>query len=344
MNHRLRELQEQTKEAMNLAKESVKETSKLKDQMEKDKEVTNKRVDKCETDIFEEMNLREEKRKNIVIHGATEPDGADGKSRMEADKRQLDHIFTVLDINISVDADVEFCRRIGEKAERSRPLIVGFYSEWAKSVVLKNSKFLAGSELENITIAPDLTERQRKAEKGLAEEAERRNLEELTPEDRAKNWVWKVVGKKGKKKLIKGYDNRRGEWTRGRGRGEPGPGSRGRGQLLPPLPSRGTWAPVPGTAGRGRGADQGTRKRRLSGEEERTRKRGTGRGRPPLRTRAASMRPSQTENEEEEDEQVEDDQQEESSQLPNMMEQEEEMEETGAAAGARPAGIRLGEE
>jgi hypothetical protein len=71
------------------------------------------------------MSLREEKCKNVVIHGMDEPEGADGRSRMEADKRKLDQIFTALDVNISVDSDVKFCRRVGEKAERST-VIVGF--------------------------------------------------------------------------------------------------------------------------------------------------------------------------------------------------------------------------
>jgi hypothetical protein len=54
-----------------------------------------------------------------------EPDGIEGRNRMEADKRKIDEIFKIVDVNLTVESDVEFCRRIGEKAERSRPLIVG---------------------------------------------------------------------------------------------------------------------------------------------------------------------------------------------------------------------------
>jgi hypothetical protein len=184
MNHRLREVQEQAKAAMDMAKESVKETSKIREQMDKDKEVIGRKVEKSEMDVYEEMNLREEKRRNVIIHGMVEPEGADGRSRMEADRRKLDEMFTIVDVNLTVESDVEFCRRIGEKAERSRPLIVGFYSEWAKSELLRSSKRLADSNMSSVSVVPDLTEKQRKAERDMLEEAQRKNQEELTDDDR----------------------------------------------------------------------------------------------------------------------------------------------------------------
>ena len=103
--------------------------------------------------------------------------------------------------------DVEFCWRIGERGERNRPLIVGFYTEWSRSILLKNAKYLNESEYENVSIAPDLTQRQRAAERDLVAEAERRNEEDLTEDDISKNLQWRVVGKKGQKRLIKGYNN-----------------------------------------------------------------------------------------------------------------------------------------
>jgi hypothetical protein len=50
-----------------------------------------------------------------------------------------------------------------------------------------------------VSITNDLTEKQQRMEKELNMEAERRNAEELTEEDRAKNLVWKVVGRKVKR-------------------------------------------------------------------------------------------------------------------------------------------------
>lgn len=116
-------------------------------------------------------------------------------------------------------------------------MITGFRSaiDWSKSMVLKNTKRLAGGDLDHITICPDLTKLQRKEEDDMAKEAERRNAEELTEEDASKNLIWKVVGRKGQKRLIKtvemnnqaGGSGARGGSSRGQSRGR----TRGRGTV-----------------------------------------------------------------------------------------------------------------
>jgi hypothetical protein len=196
MNHRLREIQETADEALKLAQESKRDTGLLREQAEKEKERVDKRMDRCEMSIME-MNLREEKRKNVVVYGMEEAGEIEGWRRMEADKKKLNELFTVLDINVSVETDVEFCRRVGEKKDRARPLVVGFFTDWAKSVLLKNCRHLAGSEMSHLSITNDLTEKQRAMERELVTEAERRNAEELTAEEKAKNLEWRIVGKKG---------------------------------------------------------------------------------------------------------------------------------------------------
>jgi hypothetical protein len=288
MNHRLKEVGDQAKAALNKAEEAVKENNKLKDKVEKQSEKVDKKIAQTELDIYEEMSLREEKRKNVVIHGLPEPVGEDGWTRMEEDRKKLNSMFTVLDINVTVETDVEFCRRIGEKSERARPLVVGFYTEWAKSILLKNCKYLAETNLNNVSVVPDLTEKQRRAEKDLMAEADRRNKEDLTEQDVAKNLSWKVVGRRGQKRLVKVFDREQQQGAgRGRGTWRGRAGARGRGAtssstgvgaptLLPPQPARGQWQPTAGrgAATRGRAAD--LRKRRRSGEENQTRKRGAG--------------------------------------------------------------------
>jgi hypothetical protein len=134
-------------------------------------------------------------------------------------------------------------------------------------------------------------------EREIVAEAEKRNGE-LSNEDRAKNLQWKVVGKKGQRRLIKGpVSSMRGGGERGRGAGRgAGRGNTLGAHLLPAVRGRGTWQPsargdpaaraAPGAAANSR-AD--SRKRQRSNEEEMQRKRGTGvRGRPPMRARAAA--------------------------------------------------------
>ena len=182
MNHRVREVEETAKEAVRMGKENEEEINKLKEELAREKERVDKMMERKEKSLQDEMNEREEKKKNVVIHGLKEPVSGEGRQRLEEDKSSLNKIFTALEINLQAESDVEFCRRVGEKSERERPLIVGFYTEWSKSVLLKNAKYLNDTEYEDVSIAPDLTLKQRAAEKDLIKEAERRN-EELTEED-----------------------------------------------------------------------------------------------------------------------------------------------------------------
>ena len=287
MNHRVREVEETAKQAVRIGKENEEEIVKLMEELAKEKERVSKVVEKAEQNQLAEMTEREEKRKNVVIHGLQEPTGSDGRKRMEEDRKKLDKIFEILEVNVSAENDVEFCRRVGEQGERSRPLIVGFYTDWSRSILLKNARYLNGTEMEELSIAPDLTQRQRAAEREMIQEAERKNEEELTEEDLSKNLVWRVVGKKGQKRLIKCYNQSgagaemRGNWrgmSRGRVASRSGAtaGSRGsaRGHLQPELLSnRGTgrgFLPRTrgGRAGRGRADVDGRRKRNRNSSNE----------------------------------------------------------------------------
>ena len=96
-----------------------------------------------------------------------------------------------------------FSRRLGKWTEgRTCPLLVGLRSKEAKNNILACSKNLSGTPLNGVTIAPDLTRRQREADSKLREEAISRNSN-LTAADRAKNLKWVAVGQKGARKLIK---------------------------------------------------------------------------------------------------------------------------------------------
>jgi hypothetical protein len=161
---------------------------------------------------------------------------------------------------------VKFCRRIGEKGEGPRPLIAGFYTETDRSKVLRYGKYLSETEFKDVTVGPDLTKVQREEERDLKEEAERKN-EELTEDDRSKNLQWIVVGPKGEKRLIKAVQRER-EWTRGGRRTSGMRGGRTRQE------QRTNTGGFKGT-GRGErekqtgknGADRGTRRTEVSGEE-----------------------------------------------------------------------------
>jgi uncharacterized membrane protein len=268
MNHRLKEVQEQAQEAINLAKANTKDTAELREKVEKQAEKIDKKMAQTEQDIYEEMNLREEKRRNVVLHGVQEPTGVDGWTRMDEDRKMINKIFTELDVNITVETDVEFCRRVGEKSDKARPLVVGFYTEGAKNLLLRNSRYLMDTGMKNISVGPDLTEKQRRAEREMLAEADRRNQEELTEQDKAKNLSWKVVGRKGQKRLVKVFER---EQQRGRGRGGGMWRGRGRGSTARDertVASVGKTGAVAAHGGRRSRGGERSRKRRRSRKEK----------------------------------------------------------------------------
>ena len=132
---------------------------------------------------------------------------------------------------------IRFCRRVGEREQDPRPMVIGLYSEGDKRHVLEKSRDLRNTMYEPVSVVPDLTRSQRQGEKRLREEADRRN-QELPAEDRDKNLKWIVVGSRGEKRIIKGTEREDyGGSSRGggRGRGDTGGGhsTRGRGGYNP---------------------------------------------------------------------------------------------------------------
>jgi hypothetical protein len=137
------------------------------------------------------------------------------------------------------DSEIRACRRIGERGNDPRPVVVVMRKEAAKTAILEAARELRNTEYKDVSIVPDLTPLQRKEEAGLAEEAERRNRSELTQDDQQKNLRWLVVGPRGARRLIKA--KARAELGGARGgrtsRGARGGGTRGGPRPAVPQPS-----------------------------------------------------------------------------------------------------------
>jgi hypothetical protein len=197
------------------------------------------------------------------------------EERRAWDMKSCDNIFTALKLNMTSANAVKFCRRVGEKGEGPRPLVVGLRREWQKEDLLESAKNLRSTQYADVVIIPDLTKEQRQEEADMHSEATRRNGE-LTQEDRAKNLEWMVVGARGERRIVKGTVRAGGAGAqpaqRGGGRGgpvpppaqqgggrggpapPPAPGGGGRGaglepQLLPACPGPDTWDPAVGVRG-----------------------------------------------------------------------------------------------
>ncbi len=187
-----------------LAQSTAAEVKKLAGQMEQ-------LAEKMEETLDTELRERETRRLNLIIHGVPEiRDSLHGnRERMEEDKRTCEDLFKTLGARTGVN-NIRFCRRIGERGQTPRPIVVGLSNEGEKNFILNRAKNLPHTKYSEATIGPDLTKRQRTGEAKLKEEAARRN-KQLTQQDLQNNMKWLVIGRKGEKRLIKGVER---EFTR----------------------------------------------------------------------------------------------------------------------------------
>ena len=150
--------------------------------------------------IFAELRDREEKKCNVVIHGIPEAeDELSGIEKKEYDVQSILNITDEILPNEKYDKnDFKFVKRLGEKSENPRPILLGLKNEDSKCLLLRNAKNLKDSvNFFEINVVPDLTKQQRLEEVELGQEAARRNAA-MEPAD-ALNWEWKLVGPKGRK-------------------------------------------------------------------------------------------------------------------------------------------------
>ena len=205
-------MEDDSREVKGLAKkvESVEEAIKKKD------DKVDRAVREAEYRMSEEMREREARRRNIILHcvGEDRNEKSSGKDRQEWDRKSCYNVFSGMGVILEEDA-VRFCRRVGEKKDEPRPLVCGFWDERDRNKILRNAWKLEGTDFENVSICPDLTRKQREEEADMRKEADRRNAEELTEEDQAKNLRWAAVGDRGQRFLVK--TTAREQRTGGRG-------------------------------------------------------------------------------------------------------------------------------
>ncbi len=171
-------------------------------------------MDAAKTDatssMLEEMREREEKRNSIILHNVGETSSNTWEEEKAWDVKSFDNVMRAMQTNFTFESAAIFSRRLGKRTEgRPRLLLVGLRSENVKNQILQCAKRLLGTTLSSVSVAPDLTQRQREADDSLREEAARRNSS-LTAQDRAKNLRWVVVGRKGARKLLKKMDRDHG--------------------------------------------------------------------------------------------------------------------------------------
>ena len=195
---------------------SIAENSGRITKVEEDfKEIKKNVSSKPEEVLIKEMDAREEKKCNIIIHGIEESDSESIKDRKQDDEEAVLELFDFLGEEIDSKNDIKFITRIGEKSKNMdshRPMLLGFRRLESREKILGKGWKLARSIYKHISISPDLTKRQREKDKNQWKECEKLN-KELSEDDKAKNLEWRPIGAPGLRRPAKlpareGQENR----------------------------------------------------------------------------------------------------------------------------------------
>jgi hypothetical protein len=276
MNHRLKQIEDELKEVKQTTASNVeaiqrveKKVDELVEQAKKTDVLTKDDLEARMREEREEARERKDRELNVIIHGLEECDEeeAAAEERIKWDRSQCMEMAKSQRIKLE-EHDIKFCRRVGPKKDKERPLVLGLYSH------ITRSKLIKAEYGEGISVGPDMTRKQREEEAEIWKEMEERN-NNRTEDQVSKNLSWRMVGQKGERRLILGPT--RAETARGATGGE-GRGTRG-----------GTRG---GTSGRARGIQRGGR----------TVVRGTARWSETYRQRLGSKRKERDHQEEDEEE------------------------------------------
>ena len=203
-NKRQQETDKKVMENSENIQKNTAEIEKLRQDMNKMSEKSSKEQETRDDRICEEMQEREVRRMNLILHGVEEPSEnlRANRERMERDKEMCEEIFRTMKARTKKE-DIRFCRRIGERRKEPRPIVLGMQTEEEKRHILSKSRDLQGTRFKNVSIVPDLTKKQRETEEKMKTEAEARN-KNLSREDMDGGIRWQVIGRRGEKRIIKG--------------------------------------------------------------------------------------------------------------------------------------------
>ena len=212
---RVNELARATKAAEGRLDQHDKKFEKLEEEVEALKKIAKDNTAKAQPEavketvtgaVFREIRERETKRHSVVIHGLPEAPAAikEGKLRRDADFVKLQEMIAILELEMDASNKVRTAARLGGKrGDSARPLLVSFRDPKDQEEILSSSKKLssAGAVWKSVRVLQDLTKIQRQEDKLLRDEAS--ELAAQLNEEEAKNWEFKVVGRRGARRVIK---------------------------------------------------------------------------------------------------------------------------------------------
>ena len=111
-------------------------------------------------DVLQELRERKIRRLNVVFYGIGEPeDNASFDERKSWDRQSCQNIFHALKLKLKATS-LKFLRRIGERSDKPRPLLVGMASQEDKEILLDSARYLKETQFTRVGISADLTPRE----------------------------------------------------------------------------------------------------------------------------------------------------------------------------------------
>ena len=164
--------------------------------LEKGSEETQGKDLESTASIYEELQLREAKKRNIIVFGLEETEGVPDR-------------LAVTQLLNEIDASADFhLYRAGKSSptDNKRPIVVKFLSIAQQEKVLHNASKLKGKEnYKTVSLSPDFTKRQRELNKQhentLKDEAAKRNAD--LSQEQKNDGVWVPGGRRGARRLVK---------------------------------------------------------------------------------------------------------------------------------------------
>ncbi len=194
------------------------ELSKLLDEkLKEQQEIINQRrnqqgnsTEKSMSDAMKEMEDRDRRKHNIVVHNISESEEVEAEARKSHDEEMIKKLFKEhlrIDVQPKLDSNQKpMMYRLGKKTDgKSRSLKITLLPDDVPKV-LKNAKKLSlatDANIKKIVIKPDLTPMQREEEQKLVKEKNEKNKEALSKNERA-DWIiqrWKVVRRPAQAKV-----------------------------------------------------------------------------------------------------------------------------------------------
>jgi hypothetical protein len=175
MNHRLRQIDNDIKELKQTTTthtEAIqnleKKVEEIQVQAKKTDAITKKDFEERLKEEREEQRARKDRELNVIVHGVEEcgVEAEHGEERRRWDVQSCLNLFK--DARLAKNY-IKFCRRVGAKKERSRPLIIGFYTNTIRDKIIRTVL------PEDVTVGPDMTKKQREEEMEIWKEMEEKN-------------------------------------------------------------------------------------------------------------------------------------------------------------------------